>query len=205
LFKNEKNLNPLICIINRIQIVCTRHYLLTKEENINVNKCIRLTRLNRSEMQLENSISKMTLGTAQLGLNYGIANNEGKPGEEKALRILDSALASGVNCIDTAADYGDSEKIIGNLKEAGKYIITFKEIASDMNMSIPQLAITYEKSLKSVHSLVIGAENPFQAIENAKLVEFVSFNKATINEIEKRLAGAPVWLFMPFLWARQKN
>jgi aryl-alcohol dehydrogenase-like predicted oxidoreductase len=156
-------------------------------------------------MQLENSISKMTLGTAQLGLNYGIANNEGKPGEEKALRILDSALASGVNCIDTAADYGDSEKIIGNLKEAGKYIITFKEIASDMNMSIPQLAITYEKGIKSVNSLVIGAENPFQAIENAKLVEFVSFNKATINEIEKRLAGAPVWLFMPFLWDRQKN
>lgn len=64
-------------------------------------------------MEYSNSISKMTLGTVQLGLNYGIANNEGKPDEEKAFRILDSALASGVNCIDTAAIYGDSEKVIG--------------------------------------------------------------------------------------------
>ncbi len=64
-------------------------------------------------MMYTNSVSKMTLGTVQLGLNYGIANNEGKPDHEKALKILDSALASGINCLDTAADYGDSEKIIG--------------------------------------------------------------------------------------------
>jgi len=38
-------------------------------------------------MEYNNSISKLTLGTVQLGLNYGIANNEGKPDEEKAFRI----------------------------------------------------------------------------------------------------------------------
>jgi aryl-alcohol dehydrogenase-like predicted oxidoreductase len=59
------------------------------------------------------SISAMTLGTVQLGLDYGIANKKGKPDEEVAFRILETALDNGINCIDTAAAYGDSEKVIG--------------------------------------------------------------------------------------------
>ncbi len=58
-------------------------------------------------------ISRMTLGTVQLGLNYGIANKEGKPTDEKAFSILDKAMERGVNCLDTAAGYGDSEEVIG--------------------------------------------------------------------------------------------
>jgi len=63
-------------------------------------------------------LSRMTLGTVQLGLNYGIANTEGKPDTGKAYSILDKAIERGVNCLDTAAGYGDSEKVIGGwLKE----------------------------------------------------------------------------------------
>ncbi|NMC37134.1 MAG: aldo/keto reductase [Bacteroidales bacterium] len=59
-------------------------------------------------------ISPLTLGTAQLGLDYGIANAEGKPDEAKAFSIISTALDNGITCIDTAAAYGDSEKVIGN-------------------------------------------------------------------------------------------
>lgn len=58
-------------------------------------------------------LSRMTLGTVQLGLKYGIANTEGKPDIEKAYSILDKAIETGVNCLDTASGYGDSEKVIG--------------------------------------------------------------------------------------------
>jgi len=58
-------------------------------------------------------LSRMTLGTVQLGLDYGIANTEGKPDDEKAFSILDKAMEKGVNCLDTAAGYGDSEEVIG--------------------------------------------------------------------------------------------
>lgn len=58
-------------------------------------------------------ISKLTLGTAQLGQKYGIANTIGKPSERTAVAILSTALDNGINCIDTAPVYGDSEKIIG--------------------------------------------------------------------------------------------
>ena len=57
--------------------------------------------------------SPMTLGTVQLGMNYGIANDAGKPDEEKSFSILRSALEGGVNTLDTARAYGDSELVIG--------------------------------------------------------------------------------------------
>ncbi len=60
------------------------------------------------------ALSRMTLGTVQLGLNYGIANSEGKPDAEKAYAILDKAIDTGVKCLDTASGYGDSEKVIGS-------------------------------------------------------------------------------------------
>ena len=57
--------------------------------------------------------SAMTLGTVQLGMNYGIANNDGKPSEEKSFSILRSALEGGITSLDTARAYGDSEQVIG--------------------------------------------------------------------------------------------
>jgi len=58
-------------------------------------------------------ISPMTLGTVQLGMNYGIANDAGKPDEEKSFSILRAALEGGITALDTARAYGDSELVIG--------------------------------------------------------------------------------------------
>lgn len=58
-------------------------------------------------------VSPMTLGTVQLGMNYGIANNQGKPDEEKSFSILRTALTGGVTWLDTARGYGNSEEVIG--------------------------------------------------------------------------------------------
>ena len=59
------------------------------------------------------TFSPMTLGTVQLGMNYGIANDAGKPSEETSFSILRTALKNGVNTLDTARAYGDSEAVIG--------------------------------------------------------------------------------------------
>jgi aryl-alcohol dehydrogenase-like predicted oxidoreductase len=304
-------------------------------------------------MEYRNSISRMTLGTVQLGQNYGIANKEGKPDEEKAFRIIDSAIASGVNCIDTAAVYGDSEKVIGkylaengkvrselsivtkfklgnispnevensimgslekslknlntnyldillihdakefsifgtqitkvleklldqgiiksagascyefaeiegmlendiyhayqiplnildmritkgcgaerlsnklvfarsiflqglffinpselngNLKEIARYLLELKKIAKEMNISVSQLAISYVNSLEFVDSLVIGADNPDQVIENSYMLDSKPFNQNTMKMIEDKLKGTPEWLLIPSTWDKQ--
>ena len=55
----------------------------------------------------------MMLGTVQFGLNYGIANTVGKPSYETVRGIIKVAYENGVNCLDTAAGYGDGEEVIG--------------------------------------------------------------------------------------------
>lgn len=58
-------------------------------------------------------ISAMSLGTVQLGMNYGIANDGGKPDEAKSHSMLRAALECGITSLDTARAYGDSEEVIG--------------------------------------------------------------------------------------------
>ena len=58
-------------------------------------------------------ISRFVLGTAQLGMDYGIANVCGQPSEKLACEIVKTALGYGVNCFDTAQAYGNSEVALG--------------------------------------------------------------------------------------------
>lgn len=57
--------------------------------------------------------SKLILGTVQFGLDYGINNTTGKPSKENIKSILDSAYDSGIQLLDTAEAYGDSQNKIG--------------------------------------------------------------------------------------------
>ena len=58
-------------------------------------------------------ISKISLGTVQFGQHYGIANTRGQVPKNEALEILDYATGVGINNLDTAFAYGESELIIG--------------------------------------------------------------------------------------------
>ena len=62
--------------------------------------------------------SVLTLGTAQLGSNYGIANNSGVPSDNEVGAILARAADAGITSIDTASVYGASEERIGRFLPA---------------------------------------------------------------------------------------
>ena len=57
--------------------------------------------------------SRMTLGGAQFGMPYGIANEAGLPSQDEVTRIIHTAIDHGVTHIDTAQLYGESEMRIG--------------------------------------------------------------------------------------------
>lgn len=78
-------------------------------------------------------ISAMTLGTVQLGMNYGIANNDGKPDEQKSFSILRAALENGVTSLDTARAYGDSELVIG------RFLKTWEGATPNITTKVPRL------------------------------------------------------------------
>jgi aryl-alcohol dehydrogenase-like predicted oxidoreductase len=58
-------------------------------------------------------MNKLTLGTAQLGMDYGISNKTGKPLMLESLLILESAYTHEVKSFDTAYVYGNSEEVLG--------------------------------------------------------------------------------------------
>jgi aryl-alcohol dehydrogenase-like predicted oxidoreductase len=53
------------------------------------------------------------LGTAQLGMDYGVANRTGAPGEEVARSLVSGAWKGGIRLFDTASHYGQSEAVLG--------------------------------------------------------------------------------------------
>ncbi|MCR4378319.1 MAG: aldo/keto reductase [Rhodospirillales bacterium] len=57
--------------------------------------------------------SEMVLGTAQIGMAYGVANSIGMPCENSARKIIHTAIEHGVTHIDTARDYKASEARLG--------------------------------------------------------------------------------------------
>ena len=60
-------------------------------------------------------LKKLSIGTAQFGLNYGVANKLGKPSLEKSKNIINAAQKYGLSMIDTASAYGDSESVLGEI------------------------------------------------------------------------------------------
>lgn len=59
-------------------------------------------------------ISQLVLGTAQLGLSYGIANKQGKLDRKRVFDLLSEAARLGITNFDTASSYGDAEALLGN-------------------------------------------------------------------------------------------
>lgn len=58
-------------------------------------------------------MSAFSLGTVQLGMTYGLGADKEKPSEKTAFSILDTAMENGIDNLDTANNYGDSESVIG--------------------------------------------------------------------------------------------
>lgn len=69
-------------------------------------------------------MSRLVLGTVQFGLPYGISNQAGQVTRSVAEDMLQNAAAHGIEMIDTAIAYGDSETCLGELGTKGFKLIT---------------------------------------------------------------------------------
>ena len=67
---------------------------------------------------------RLALGTAQFGIRYGIYNSTGKVTQKEGKAILKHAAFAGINTIDTAVIYGDSELVLGKIGVQDFEVIT---------------------------------------------------------------------------------
>ena len=69
-------------------------------------------------------LSQLSLGTVQFGLDYGVANQSGQIGFDEAKKIIEYVTQNGINCFDTAREYGNSEKVLGKILQNDNFIIS---------------------------------------------------------------------------------
>lgn len=92
---------------------------------------------------------KIGLGTVQFGIPYGINNQSGQTSADEVTTILNTARNSGIQYLDTASAYGNSEEVLGrNDISAFKVISKFMppdefsaEIATQLNSSLEKLQV----------------------------------------------------------------
>jgi aryl-alcohol dehydrogenase-like predicted oxidoreductase len=94
-------------------------------------------------------MKKIALGTAQFGLDYGINNRRGKIPPQEAREIFALALNSGVDTLDTAAAYGESEQVIGQyLRDSAQ---RFKVVSKLPKCATAAVGGIVADSLKKLH------------------------------------------------------
>ena len=87
-------------------------------------------------------MSKLALGTVQFGLPYGIANRFGQVGPNEAKAMLALALAHGIDTLDTAVNYGDSEAVLGDIGVSQFDVVSKLPAFTGDNASVTQWAMT---------------------------------------------------------------
>jgi aryl-alcohol dehydrogenase-like predicted oxidoreductase len=92
---------------------------------------------------------KLALGTAQFGLDYGISNSKGVVSNKAISRLLEQAEIMSIDILDTAAMYGKSEEVLGQLTNKRFKIVT--KLAVDTN-SIVNLSQLLKVSLSKLQS-----------------------------------------------------
>lgn len=131
---------------------------------------------------------KIMIGSAQFGMHYGIANQNGQVHGQEIEKILSLAKSMQINQIDTASAYGESEAILGQYANEEFDVVTkllpLNEEMDDINRYVK---IQYLHSLARLRRetceglLVHHAENllgpkgewVYEALSELKIAGFV--------------------------------
>lgn len=119
-------------------------------------------------------LSAMSLGTVQLGLNYGIANTKGQPEEKQSFEMLQAALDNGITSLDTARAYGTSEEVLGRFFKQYKGDIPFITTKIIGIEGLPAAEIekkTFEIAEKSLETLGVSKVNCIMLHRGSNLFE----------------------------------
>jgi aryl-alcohol dehydrogenase-like predicted oxidoreductase len=139
--------------------------------------------------------NKICIGTAQLGMKYGISSNNQKMRESEFKRILNYSKKNKICFIDTAQSYGDSEILIGKYIKKKKddfHLITkinnirsvdkkniFKTILQRINRSIKKLKV------KKIYALLLHDINDLKSKKNKEI--FIALKKIKKMQLVEKI------------------
>lgn len=166
-------------------------------------------------------MAELCLGTAQLGMKYGINNKVGKLRKESVFEILDTAIENNIRMWDTASIYGEAEELLGEYlfeheEEAKNIKIISKQCQSvdglDRKALEKCIRGELQQSLKRLHREYLDGYllHSYREIDNADtinileelktegLVQAIGVSVYEIDEAEKAIEeGIIDYLQMP--------
>lgn len=147
-------------------------------------------------------LNRLALGTVQFGLPYGIANQAGQVSRSEAKAMLQLASANGMDTLDTAIAYGDSETCLGKVDTQGFKVVTKLPsvpdsctdisawVAQQVNASLSRLGVTEVYGLllhRSDQLLGSNGAALYQALQDLKnngLVQNVGVSIYSPSELD---------------------
>ena len=144
--------------------------------------------------------NKIILGTAQMGMDYGINNNNGKINLFETFEILNEANRQNICLLDTAPVYGDIHQIIGEFHKKNKNkifkIITkipiginFANLEQVVKGYINDLAVNQIEVLlfHSIDTYLSSRNDSFylKNLKNLGLVKYFGVSVYNNNEVEE--------------------
>ena len=124
---------------------------------------------------------KLALGTAQFGLTYGVANATGQVTKAEVKKIMIAAKIAGINTLDTAMNYGDSEEYLGEVGVNDWSVITKLPGLPSNTIEIEkwvnnQLERSFERlGISKVYGLMFHKQN--QLLDNKSNILWKILNK----------------------------
>lgn len=122
---------------------------------------------------------KLSLGTVQFGLDYGITNQSGKTTSKEVSTVLAFAEKNDVTILDTAFAYGDSEEVLGRQDLSNFKVITkmaaiqskYIEIVDIIQMEKVFLKSLTNMGIQSVYGLLIHSPSDLDKKNGEKIYE----------------------------------
>ena len=150
-----------------------------------------------------NNFTKLCIGTAQFGMNYGVANTKGQLSLKEMSKILSYAKKKGVKSIDTAIDYGESESKLGKLSVSNWDIISKISNLRDIDQNLKIFTVSKVKNsvellkIKKLDTLLfhtpqdlldLNSNNIYSAVEKCKeesLCSKIGISSYSSEEVKK--------------------
>lgn len=131
------------------------------------------------------AVSRLTLGTVQLGMDYGISNNSGQPSREESFGILKMAMEAGINTLDTSPHYGNAEKLLGEWRSGG--------VAAQAMQVVTKFRISdhHLGNAKAAREEVIASVRASLAALKIPQIPYCLFHKGKDQPVEQALKILP--------------
>lgn len=141
---------------------------------------------------------KITLGTVQFGIQYGISNTHGVPSDSELGSIFSVASELGIKQLDTAKAYGNAEERIGQLNNSKfDFITKFPNVDSKKDLEIALSESLQKLKVSSIygylaHNADVLIQNPllWKVLLEAKKegkIKKIGYSLYTTEQLERLL------------------